>query len=151
MKKIPADIKEKISEAVKGNTSSIGSLFEFYRPYLLRHALQICGNTPSAQDAVQDTFISVSTHLQSLRDPDFFYSWMRSILMNTCYQLMRKEKYSDLDEKLEKKDSFIQESIDEHFEKVSNQQRLFEALRLLSVELRSCIVLRYFSNFKPVR
>ncbi|MEO5581214.1 MAG: RNA polymerase sigma factor, partial [Saprospiraceae bacterium] len=110
-------------------------------------ALQICGNSPAAQDAVQDTFIAAYTHLQSLRNPDFFYSWLRSILTNTCYQLIRKEKYSDLNEQIEKKDHCIQQSIDEHFDKISNHQRLFEALRLLSVELRSCVVLRYFSRF----
>lgn len=125
----------------------MGSLFENYRPQLISHALQICGNTPAAQDAVQDTFISAYTHLQSLRNPEFFYSWLRSILTNTCYQLIRKEKYSDLNEQIETKDYCVQQPIDEHFDKLSNQQRLFEALRMLSVELRSCVLLRYFSRF----
>ena len=34
----------------------MGSLFEQFRPQLMKQALHICGNSPAAQDAVQDTF-----------------------------------------------------------------------------------------------
>ena len=129
------------------DTAAIGTLFEFYKPRLYAHALRICGNTCNAQDALQDTFIAAFTHLNSLRQPKLFYPWLKRILINNCYQLLRKEKFTPLDERGMPNDLCVRENIDTHFENISNQQSIFEALRHLSDELRSCVMLRYFSSF----
>jgi RNA polymerase sigma factor (sigma-70 family) len=147
MVEVSAAIREKTAAALSGDAAALGALFQWYRPRLHAHALRICGNTPSAQDAVQDTFISAFTHLSTLRDPSSFYPWLKRILVNTCYKLLRKEKFISPDDRLERRDLLVQASIDAHFEKISNQQRVHEGLRFLSEELRSCVMLRYFSSY----
>lgn len=147
MTEISDNIKEKIFTALKGDPASLGTLFEWFRPRLYAHALRICGNTPAAQDAVQDTFMAALAHLHTLRQPAYFYPWLRRILINNCYQLLRKERSACFDEKLERKDMLIHRSIDAHFEHVSDEQRLYNALHCLSEELRSCVMLRYFSSY----
>jgi len=144
----PVTIQVQTTAAIHGDSTALGTVFQFYRPRLLAHALRICGNTPLAQDAVQDTFISAFTHLQSLKNADSFYPWLKRILVNICYRLLSKERFTELTDHNLTKDSLIHQSIDEHFEKISNRQRMFEALRFLSDELRSCIMLRYFSKHK---
>lgn len=144
---IPVSITDQIHEAAKGNNVAMGTLFEWFRPRLYAHALHLCGNTAAAQDAVQDTFINAFTHLNTLRDTNFFYPWIKRILVNNCYQLMRRKRAISLDAYPERKDILIDQSIDERVEKASNQQQLYQVLNCLSAELRSCVMLRYFSSF----
>jgi len=144
---VPNSIQEKTIAALQGNSEAFGTIFQWYGPRLQAHALKICGNTPLAQDAVQETFISAFIHHRSLKDPLSFYPWMKKILTNHCYHLLKKEKSSELDDTIEKKDSIIQKSIEENFEKTANRQQIFDAMNQLSEELRSCVMLRYFSNY----
>src|SRR5688572_11827990 len=147
MIEIPATIREKTSAALHGDASAMGVLFEWYRPRLYAHAMRICGNMPLAEDAVQDTFIAAFTHLSSLRNEHFFSPWLKKILINHCYNLLRKEQSVELTDRHLRNDSLLHQSIDEHFENISNRQRMYEALRFLSEELMSCVMLRYFSKF----
>lgn len=125
----------------------MASLFQLYRPQLYVHALRIVGNTPIAQDAVQDTFISAFTHISSLRDISLFYPWLKRILLNNCYLALRKEK-SALNYRLAlPDDTYIEESIEQRLENTANTQQIYSALSGLSAELRSCVLIRYFSNF----
>ncbi len=148
MIEIPVSIKEKTTAALNGDASAMGTLFEWFRPRLYAHALRICGNTPAAQDAVQDTFSSAFTHLSSLRNAQLFYPWLKKILVNNCYLLLRKERFAELNDHHLTNDALLHRSIDERFDDISNSQRMYEALRFLSDELRSCIMLRYFSSIK---
>ena len=145
---IPSSINNQTQDAINGNVEAMGIVFQYFRPRLLAHALRICGNTPMAQDAVQDSFISAFTHLSTLRDTNLFYPWLKKILVNNCYQLLRKERFTEFTDSHLTNDTLLQCSINEHFENISNQQQLYEVLRFLSDELRSCIMLRYFSTFK---
>lgn len=147
MFEVPASIQSQTNAAIQGDSAALGIVFQFYRPRLLAHALRICGNTPLAQDAVQDTFISALTHLKSLRDSTVFYPWLKKILVNRCYQLLKKEKSVGFEENMERSDFAVRQSVEEKFEKAANRQQLYKALMFLSDELRVCILLRYFSEF----
>src|SRR6187399_3404293 len=94
----PTSIEAHTKAAINGDSVALGVVFQFYRPRLQAHALRICGNTPLAQDAVQDTFISSFTHLKSLRDANLFYPWLKKILVHRCYQLLKKERSVGFDE-----------------------------------------------------
>ena len=143
----PATIQIHTRAALSGDSAALGIVFQYYRPRLQAHALRICGNTPLAQDAVQDTFISALTHLSSLRDVNLFYPWLKRILINRCYQLLKKEKSVGLEENMERNDFLVRQSIEEKFEKAANLQQLYKVLMFLSDELKACIMLRYFSEF----
>jgi RNA polymerase sigma-70 factor (ECF subfamily) len=147
MFEVPATIQAHTKAAIHGDSAALGIVFQFYRPRLLAHALRICGNTPLAQDAVQDAFISALTHLTALRDSNLFYPWMKKILVNRCYQLLKNEKSIGFEENMERNDFLLRQTIDEKFEKTANLQQLYKALMFLSNELKVCILLRYFSEF----
>lgn len=144
---VPQTIQEKTIAALQGDANAFGTLFQWYGPRLQAHAVRICGNTSLAKDAVQETFISAFIHYSSLRDASSFYPWLKKILTNHCLHLLRKERSSALGENIETKDSVILQSIEENFERSANKQQMFEAMNNLSDELRSCVLLRYFSNY----
>jgi RNA polymerase sigma-70 factor (ECF subfamily) len=140
------EIQQRVKEAKSGDTLSMAFLFQLYRPQLYAHALRVVGN-PMAYDVVQDTFISAFTHISSLRDISLFYPWLKKILLNNCYLALRKEK-SALNYRLAlTDDSLIEESIEQRMENTANTQQIYSALSGLSAELRSCVLIRYFSNF----
>ena len=143
----PQEIESHTIAAINGDSVALGIVFQFYRARLLAHALRICGNSPLAQDAVQDTFISALTNLKSLRDPKVFYPWLRKILFNRCYQLLKKERSVGFDEQMERKDFLVRQTAEDKFEKAANMQQLHKVLMFLSDELKSCVLLRYFSEF----
>src|SRR6185503_6639658 len=139
---IPQTIQERTIAALQGDANAFGTLFQWYGPRLLAHAVRICGNTPFAEDALQETFISAFIHYSSLRDASSFYPWLKKILTNHCLHLLRKERSKGLDESIETKDAVILQSIEENFERSANKQQMFEAMDHLSEELRSCVLLR---------
>src|SRR5690242_3518052 len=112
----PPSIESQTNAAIHGDSAALGVVFQFYRPRLQAHALRICGNSPVAQDVVQDTFISAFTHLKSLRDPKLFYPWLRKILVNHCYRLLKKERSVNFDEHMERKDLLVRHSTEDKFE-----------------------------------
>jgi len=140
------EIQQRLKEAKSRDTSAMAFLFQLYRPKLYAHALRLVGN-PMAQDVVQDTFISAYTHISSLRDESLFYPWLKKILLNNCFLALRKEK-SALKYRLAlPDDTHIEESTEQRLENTVNTQQIYSALSNLSSELRSCVLLRYFSNF----
>jgi RNA polymerase sigma-70 factor (ECF subfamily) len=112
----------------------------------LSHAYRICGNTPAAQDAVQDTFISAYTHIDSLKNHALLYPWLKKILVNNCYQQLRRDRSVELSDVVMNKEIFTESSIQMQLEKMTDQWRMFDSLRELSEELRICILLRYFTE-----
>jgi RNA polymerase sigma factor (sigma-70 family) len=147
MFEVPPSIQTHTEAAVQGDSTALGIVFQFYRPRLQAHALRICGNTPLAQDAVQDTFISALLHLKSLRNTAVFYPWLKRILINRCYQLLKKENTVGFDENMERKDFLVVQTAEDKFEKLANLQMLYKALNYLSDELKSCVLLRYFGDY----
>lgn len=147
MTEVPESIRLQTAAALNGDIAALGVVFQFYRPQLYAHALRLCGNTPVAQDALQDAFIAALTHLHSLRNADLFYPWLKKILIHRCYRLLKLEKSSVDLEKPEVNDNIISLNIENKLEHIANAQLIHEALSFLSDELKSCVLLRYFSDF----
>ncbi len=140
------EIQQRVKEAVSGDTKSMAFLFQLYRPQLYAQALRMVGN-PMAHDVFQDTFISAFTHISSLRNEAVFYIWLKKILLNNCFLTLRKGK-SVLNYRLTiPKDTYVEESIEQRMDSAANTQQIYNALSGLSSELRSCVLLRYFSNY----
>lgn len=145
---IPSDrLKDLTEAAVRKDSGAINMLFEYFRPALYAQALNICGNTPLAQESLQDTFIKAFHHLHHLRQTSNPYPWLKKILVNTCYRNLKKERSWLLQRSGLIRESQIRNSMEEHMEQKSDHQRLYHSMSMLSNELNSCILLRYFSDY----
>lgn len=142
------NVKNRVEDARRGDTEALAFLFQLYRPQLYSNALRLVGNTPMAQDAMQDTFLLAFTNIRSLRDESVFYPWLKKILVNTCFLALRKEKSARNYLFSIPNDAFIEESIEQRFETIESNHSIYSALNRLSPELRSCVMLRYFSSFE---
>lgn len=78
------DLKKIVISAIDGDRGAFGKLYEKYSLDMYRFALSICKNTYDAQDAVQETALSVFKSMHSLRNPEKFKSYLFLSLSNTC-------------------------------------------------------------------
>jgi RNA polymerase sigma-70 factor (ECF subfamily) len=75
-----------------------GSLPTFERLYqahggpMKSIALNLLGNVADAEDAVQEAFLKVYRGARRFRGGSSFSTWLYRILVNTCYDLLRKRR-----------------------------------------------------------
>ena len=68
-------------------------LFERYRGAALQQASALLGGDRHlAQDAVQEAFCTADAHLEQLRHPGAFGSWLQRIVATQCNRLRRQRK-----------------------------------------------------------
>lgn len=138
---------ELLAGALRGDTAPLNALFSRYRPRVYALALRRCGNTPLAEDAVQDAFLTAYTRLDQLKDPAAFLPWLNRIVTNCCYQALRNEKRLVFQETLPELDGLIDDSVDQHLERMTQRDTLYTSLSRLSESLRPTMILRYLSDF----
>ena len=59
-------------------------------PYAFSIALRMLGNEDEANDIVQESLIAVWQKIGRLKNPDGFKSWFYRIVVNRCYDRIRK-------------------------------------------------------------
>lgn len=79
----------------KKDTSLFESIHQQYFPMVLQMCLGfVKGDYDKARDLSQEVFIKVWTHLDSFKGISSYKTWIYRITVNTCLQLIRKEKKS---------------------------------------------------------
>jgi RNA polymerase sigma factor (sigma-70 family) len=66
-------------------------LFRRHYGELLRLAVVMLGDREAAEDAVQEAFVSLHRHRQSLRDPDAAEAYLRTAVLNRCRSFVRRQ------------------------------------------------------------
>lgn len=117
-------VKYWIRKAQGRDKDAFTELMEFYRKDMYRTAIAILMHEEDAADALQDTILTCWEKLDTLKKPEFFKTWMTRVLINHCYDIVRKnavyepmdtyEEPSKCDEyNLELKEAYA--SIDERY------------------------------------
>jgi RNA polymerase sigma-70 factor, ECF subfamily len=81
-----------ISALRKGDTESFTIIVRELTTPMLRLAGRIVTNTEEAEDIVQECFLKVWEKRASIKDNQSFMAWLRRIVINRCYDFLRKEK-----------------------------------------------------------
>src|ERR1700753_1359032 len=89
------------------NNPDFNELFYRYNAQVRAIALNICGNTAAAEDADQDAWVAAYTNIHQLLSADAFLPWLKQIVRNSCYQLLRSDRYIQLTESLPVSDKLI--------------------------------------------
>lgn len=88
------ELKNTVLAAMGGDKAAFGTLYEEYSADMYRFALSICKNTHDAQDAVQETTLSVFKSIPSLKNPEKFKSYLFLSLSNTCKKKVTAKCYT---------------------------------------------------------
>lgn len=96
------DIAEQVKKAETGDKEALIRLVSDKKDEYYKLAYVYMQNREDAMDAVQDMIIILYDHIKKLKNPNAFYSWSKTILVNCCRSLLRKrnrvvllEKYED--------------------------------------------------------
>ena len=104
---------------------------------LYRTALLYLGGEHAALDAVDEAVYKGLVACGTLREPDYFDTWLTRILINVCNTELRRRR----------REQTVEELPETAAEAFSDALPLKEAVRRLPRELRAVIVLRYFSGY----
>lgn len=128
-----------------GDTIWIGYLLQRYTTLLLGVALKYLKNKSQAEDAVQQVFEKVLTHLP--KEPILnFKGWLYILMRNHCLQQMRDKTYNTDETALKYVPAPETDKEDIHMREHTLQQ-MNEAIELLNEEQKKTIVLFYLRKY----
>lgn len=128
------DTLKLIKKAQKGNIASFELLITNYKQAMFYMAKTILKNDEDCADAIQESIIKAFLNIHHLKEPSFFKTWLIRIVMNECYQLLRKST------NIIPIDSILEPSYNQA---ISQNLEIEEALDHLSNEHRQLLMLFY--------
>ena len=84
--------KELIEECRIGNLQSFRKVVTLSSPFAYTVAFRMIGDDEQAKDIVQETMIIVWEKLKKIKSPESFRIWLYRVVINKCYDHLRKRK-----------------------------------------------------------
>ncbi|MEB1808917.1 MAG: sigma-70 family RNA polymerase sigma factor [Bacillaceae bacterium] len=81
-----------VKKAKKGNKEALLQLIMAEKDVYYKLALTYMGNSHDAMDAMEEMIVALYEKIDQLKKEDAFYSWSKTILVNCCKTLLRKQK-----------------------------------------------------------
>jgi RNA polymerase sigma-70 factor (ECF subfamily) len=81
-----------IEECRGGNLNNFRKLVELTSPFAFSVAFRMLGNEDQAKDVVQETMVTIWQKLNKIRSAEVYKTWIYRIVMNKCYDHLRKRK-----------------------------------------------------------
>ena len=80
-----------VKKAKKGNKEALFQLVMAEKDVYYKLALTYMGNMHDAMDAMEDMIVKLYENIHQLKKNEAFYSWSKTILVNGCKSLLRKQ------------------------------------------------------------
>lgn len=132
-----------IKKAKSGDIEAFEELLMIYSDQLYRTAFLYVGNRDDALDIVQETSYKAYIAIKTLKKNKYFSTWLTKILINTAFDLLKKQKTNI---PLENVEQFIANTEEYNFEQID----LFRAIKDLKETYRDAIILFYFHDL-PIK
>ena len=85
-------MEELISQARNGDPDAFTALMESQMQNMYKAARSVLCNDEDIADAISDTILVCWEKLSQLKEARYFRTWMTRILINKCYEQIRKNK-----------------------------------------------------------
>lgn len=127
-----------IRMAKQKDPDAFADLIQSHMQLLYKTARQILNNDEDIADAIQETILACWEKLDKLNHPEAFRGWLMKIMVNKCYDQIRKKGPVDLTEKILEVETFSD----------YNQMEWQELLWKLDEKYRIVLILYYLEGFK---
>jgi RNA polymerase sigma-70 factor (ECF subfamily) len=84
--------REIIEECRNGNLHSFKQLVEITTRPAFNVSFRIMGDEEEARDIVQESMIAIWKNIRNIKSPGSFKTWFYRIVVNKCYDRLRKRK-----------------------------------------------------------
>ena len=126
--------------ARNGDSQAFARLIEQVKVKIYKTGMAILKNDDDTCDAIQDTLESAYKNLNSLNEEKYFSTWIIRIMVNKCYDIIRKnKKISYINEKMQINDNG-------YYDVYSKESDLENVLNQIDSDLRTTVVLYYFDD-----
>ena len=131
-----------VEQTLAGNLRAFSLLVDRYQKAVFNLALRMLQDADDAEDVAQAVFLKIYERL-SQYDPRYrFFSWIYRITMNETLNFLRQRKPMDRME-----ESAVVINAMEDAERADIAWQIGEALKRLSTDQRSVVVLKHFEGF----
>ena len=81
-----------IEECRRGNLTNFRKLVELTSPFAFSVAFRMLGDEDQAEDVVQETMVIIWQKLKKIKSAEGYKTWVYRIVVNKCYDQLRKRK-----------------------------------------------------------
>lgn len=136
------NINRLVKQAQKGNKEALLQLIIADQDAYYRLAYSYMKNEHDAMDAMEDMIVTLYEKLDQLQKGEAFYSWSKTILVNRCKAILRKnERFLPLED--EQEPSIAALTDDNPFRNTESEMDMQVLLSHLNARQREAIELRY--------
>jgi len=132
---------EIIQRCQAGDISAFEEVYHYYSQPMYRLARGILSSHEDAEDAIQEAFARLYRYIKKFRFGSDFSTWFYRVVVNACYDVVRKRSRLDQVEFDDKIDVSQNPSVE-------TRMQLEEALSKLPVKMRTSFVLFAVEGFK---
>lgn len=132
------DIAEQVKMAEAGDKEALIRLVTDKKDEYYKLAYVYMQDREDAMDAVQDMIIILYDNIKKLKNPDAFYSWSKTILVNCCRNLLKRRNRVVLLEKYEDGE------YTEDYQGREQKHDIMKGLQRLNIYQQEAIKLKYF-------
>lgn len=132
------DSADLIKKARAGDKNALVKLIMDSKNDYYRLAYVYLRNKEDSMDAMEDMIVILYENIKKLKNPDAFYSWSKTILVNCCKNILRRKKKVILVDEHEEK---------EYIERYNSKEQkidIVSALKNLNSHQEEAIRLKYF-------
>lgn len=109
---------------------------------LFHVAFSILHDEQDCADAVQEAIVKAYAQRENLQNSAYFKTWLTRIVINECYNLLRKKKhYTDFCEEVLADKSYLRDYIKEEY------LDLYQAISKLEEKEKICVLLFYMEDY----
>ncbi len=130
---------ELVKAAKKGDVNAVEYILMENMQSMYRVAFSILKTEDEVSDAISNTVVIVFEKIQTLRNEEFFTTWLTRILINECYKICKQNK------KILYLESCNQESL--AYDDTHTDFETRNLVKKLDEDLREIVILYYFEDF----
>ena len=130
---------ETVRKAKQGYVNEIGQIILENMQTLYRVAFSILKTEDEINDAISNTTVIVFEKIKTLKNEEYFKTWLTRILINECYKIYNQNK------KIVYLENCNQEKLTYNDEYVDYEIR--NLVKNLDRDLRQIVILYYFEDF----
>jgi RNA polymerase sigma-70 factor (ECF subfamily) len=131
---------ELLARVVEGDHEAFTQIMRNHEDRVFSVCLRIMGNRDQALDATQETFLTTFRKAEQFKGNAALGTWIYRIAVNTCYDLLRKQKRRKTDpmpEHLDPTDHSAEDAVDS----AALRPEITAALAAVPADFRSAVVL----------
>jgi len=130
-----------LEKAIKGDKEAFSRIIIQNKESMYKTAIVILKNEDDAYDALQDALIKMYKNIKNLENIEAFKFWSRRIIVNCCYDIIKKNK------KVIEIETILTETFEETREDIYNcEDGLVKTLEKIEPNLRLTVTLYYYND-----